>query len=190
MPTGLRWFAKRRRVLVLLMAATVCLYLVLDTSLTVMLSTKPSTSATRNGASAPDTVVAVNQASRSDGNVNLMLSLNIRSLMKFLDVHTDIVVSKSMTSDPPPPDVDIVQHDPRRCEKVRLVTWLICVHSSAKNGNFRELLRSSWASDRLFARQDTRVVFFVGLAPGQAVRTWVQKEMRLYGDIVQVCVTT
>lgn len=186
MPTCLYWFVKRRFLLVQLTVVTVCLYVALDTVLTLTQLTKPPVPIMRKRPAATDMVASVSQMPQSEDNVNLMLSLNVKGIMRFLDVHTDIVDAQTLTSDPPPPDVDILQHDPRRCEKAPVVTWLICVHSNARDGNKRELLRTTWASDMMFEQQDTRVVFFVGLAPDGAVRKWMEKEVRLFGDIVQV----
>ena len=142
---------------------------------------------TRNEPSATDIVAAVSEIPQSNGNIKLMLSLNVKGIMRFLDEHTIIVDAKSMTSDPPPPDVVILQHDPKRCNKPMM--WLICVFSYARAGNRRELLRTTWASDDMFDGNDTRVVFFVGVPRNGNVRKALKEEMATFGDIVQVSVT-
>ena len=189
MPMGLRWFVKRRRMLLQLTAATVFFYVLLDAALTLILSQKPPASVTGEKPVTIDMVAAVSPMPRSDGNVNMMLSLNIKGIMRYLDEHTDILDAKRLTADPAPLDVDIVQHDQKRCEKIEHVTWLICVHSKSSAGNKRELLRSSWASDSMFERHDTRVVFFIGQATGNAVQKWIKKEFSWYSDLVQVRIT-
>ena len=183
----LRWVSMR--CLLLFTAAMLGLLIALDTVWIQTPSAMTPAPVTRNenGPSSSDIVAAVTDVPQSNGNINLMLSLNVKGIMRFLDKQTVILDAKSMTSDPPPPDVAILQHDPKRCSSP--VTWLICVFSYAKNTVRRELLRTTWASDDIFEGNDTRVFFFVGVPRNGIVRRALKKEMATFGDIVQVRVT-
>ena len=180
MLAGLRWFVNRRSLLLQLVVAIGFVYLVLDKASTQLLSKEQ-----HQATSSSDAVAEVSAMPRSGGNVNMMLSLNIKGIMRFLDVHTEIVDARSLSSDPGPPAVEILMQ-PKPCQKESNLTWLICVHSRAQDGGRRELMRQSWASSLMFAQHNTRVVFFVGNTSSVTVQKWIKKEDSWYGDLVQV----
>ena len=180
MLAGLRWFVNRRTLLLQLVVAIGFVYLLLDKASTLLVSREQ-----HEVTSSSDVVAGVNAMPISGGNVNMMLSLNVKGIMRFLDVHTEIVDARSLSSDPGPPDVEILMQ-PKPCQKESNLTWLICVHSRAKDGGRRELLRQSWANSLMFEKHNTRVIFFIGNTPAVDIQKWLKKEDSWYGDLVQV----
>ncbi|MEG7521718.1 MAG: hypothetical protein M3H12_01255, partial [Chromatiales bacterium] len=132
-----------------------------------------------------DMVVAVNPLGGSGNNLDLKLTLNIKSLVKFLDAQEDLIKKEKATSDTVKSDTEIVLHDPKRCDEIPEVTWLVYVHTQPHRGDKRTVQRRTWANERLFKKRDIRVIFVMGSNGRPVLQREVAAEFSRHRDIVQ-----
>ena len=118
-----------------------------------------------------------------EGNVQLVLNLNVHDLMRILDKNP--ATAGEATTNPIPRNVTLLKNVPDLCDKVPHLRYLIYIHSSPGNRVKRDLVRRTWASTKLFKKQVTQVVFFVGHSADRNVEEELKAEARVTGDIVQ-----
>ena len=175
----------RPRRLQQLVAAAVCVYLVFHVTSPHFRDDEPPRVRTTDDTFPSDMVVAVNPLGGAGSNLNLKLTLNIKSLMKFLDTQEDLVGEERATSDAVQPDPEIVLHDPKRCDEIPEVTWLVYVHTQPTRGDKRMVLRRTWANEKLFKKRDIRVIFVMGTLDAPFIQHGVAAEFARHRDIVQ-----
>ena len=169
-----------------LVATLVSVYLVYHITATFIPDTAMVTTAATDEDSGPsDMVAAVNHIGGSGNNINLRLTINMKSLMAYMDGQHDLIEKKKATPDAAQPDVEVLMQDTKRCEDMPGVTWLIYVHTQPNRRSKRDLLRQTWANEKLFRQRNTRVMFVMGSTRNVALQREVDREFDLHHDIVQ-----
>ena len=122
-----------------------------------------------------------NIVTRSDGRLELRMSISISDLMKQMArLHGDDVDGLLM-----PRETKILLHNPDLCRSEPRLRLIVYVHSAPGNTNRRALIRSTWANKRLFRAPIMRVVFLVGLSASEADQETLAEELARHGDILQ-----
>ena len=166
-------------------ATVVCVYLVFHFTSPHLWDVEPPRVHTTDDTFPSDMVVAVNPLGGYGSNLNLKLTLNIKSLVKFLDAQEDLVNKEKATPDAVQPEVEIVLHDPKRCDEIPEVTWLVYVHTQPTRGDKRMVQRRTWANEKLFKKRDIRVIFVMGTLDVPVIQLDVAAEFARHRDIVQ-----
>ena len=178
------WCGRPRR-LQQLVAAAVCVYFVFHVTSPHFRDDEAPRVRTMDDTFPSDMVVAVNPLGGSGSNLNLKLTLNIRSLVKFMDAQEELVDKERATQDAAQPDAEIVLHDPKRCDEIPEVTWLVYVHTQPTRGEQRMVQRRTWANEKLFKKRDIRVIFVMGTLDVPVIQREVAAEFARHRDIVQ-----
>ena len=168
-----------------LVATIVSVYLVFRITAAFLPDTAIVTPASDEDSGPSDMVAAVNPVGGSGNNINLRLTLNMKSLMTYMDAQHDLIEKKKATPDAVQPDVEVLLQDTKRCDDLADVTWLIYVHTQPSRRSKRDILRKTWANEKLFKQRNTRVLFVMGSTRNVAIQREVHREFDLHRDIVQ-----
>ena len=84
-----------------------------------------------------------------------------------------------------PLNVTYVMHNPRLCADVPSLKYIVYLHSAPGNSKRRDLVRQTWGNRRLLKKQNSRVVFLVGLPKDNGTQEKLKAEFSQYGDLVQ-----
>ena len=117
----------------------------------------------------------------AEGKVDLVLSIDLKDLLRFLDKMA--MPDGAATVNPLPRNTSIVLHNPALCQHHEL-DWLVYVHSAPANTERRMNLRRTWANVNLFKQQRFKVVFLMGQSSVLGTQAVIQEEFKKYGDIV------
>ena len=136
-----------------------------------------------NGESLP--VQINNIEPNENGNVNLVIQLNMKDLMKLLNKMSDPDSDKGEETDHfMPGNITITMHNPKLCQEKKL-DWVVYVHSSPGNKDKRKNLRNTWGNTNLFKYKKFKIVFLVGMQTDASIQKDIEAEFREHGDIVQ-----
>ena len=170
----------------MVIAAIVVLLIYVPLNVFYMIYTSPGHSQPTDGAIIQNTKVAVQITDVNtdvNGNVNVMLSLNVKDLLKFLQ--GDSTNKGEATGNPIPHKVKLLINNPKICADSPAMKYIVYVHTSPDHHVKRELLRATWASTTLFSERIVERVFLMGHSEKADVQKKVEVESEKYGDIVQ-----
>lgn len=119
----------------------------------------------------------------TNGNVDLVLSLNVQELLKHIDVKQ--MNNGEATRNPVPfqPGFRIPNKD--LCKNTKGLKYLIYVHTSPENRARRMNIRNTWGNRNLFKDGRTNIIFLMGVPDDNGTQEEVLKENQQYQDIVQ-----
>lgn len=117
------------------------------------------------------------------GNVNVVLSLNIKELLAYLG--DEKLRNGEATGNPPPDNVEFVINNPNVCRNSSKIKYIVYVHTSPKNSHRRTLLRQTWTSRTLFSERIIERVFLMGRTDEANLQAKIQAESDRHGDIIQ-----
>ena len=180
------WFCGQPRRLQQLIAAVACVYLVFRlTSPFLPDESQDVPTALADDPFPGNMVAAINSVGGSGDNLDLRLTLNIKSLMTYMDTQEDLISNKKATPDAVQADVDIMLQDTKRCDDIPEMTWLVYVHTQPHRGNKRMLLRKTWANEKLFKQRNIRVLYVMGSTGNTAIQREIWAEFARHRDILQ-----
>jgi hypothetical protein len=124
--------------------------------------------------------VRIRSVGNGTGQVELILSIDSEDLQDLVEDYRNSG-SKSSSS----VDTAYILSNPELCKNVRDLDWIVYVHSAVFNSDRRQLLRDTWANQKLFKNLSFRVIFLVGLAGSMEDQAILKEEFMQHGDIVQ-----
>ena len=144
--------------LFLLLILAIAIYVAGRFSYAVFSSALPQRKTSSSSRQLP--VIDTHVSQGQDGNLMVALSMNLRSILGYLNGYTGD--RSEATSNPVPLDVNIVMHNESLCESLPQLRWLFYVHSAPGNRARRDVIRTTWGDPDVHAPHTTQLVFMLG----------------------------